>query len=155
MSVELNKAISRRFHDEVINGQNFDLAREILATELGHARGAIGYTISKMATDAIAGLRELKGPDRFIAATKVLRTLFPEWVSTLNEMIAEGDKVVTKCTVRGRDVGGSLGTGPADGAPFELEQMIIQTFENGKIVKIYALSDELGFWRTLGAELPS
>lgn len=155
MSVELNKAISRRFHDEVINGQDFALAHEILAPVLGHARGAIGYTISKMAPDAVADLRSLQGPERFIAATRVLRSLFPEWVSTIDEMIAEGDKVVTKCTVRGRDVGNFLGTGPAGGAEFELEQMIIQTFENGRIVKIYALSDELSFWRTLGAILPA
>ncbi len=155
MSVEKNKEISRRFHDEVINGQNFELAREILAPVLGHARGAIGYTISKMAPDAIAGLRELQGPERFIAATKVLRSLFPEWVSTLDEIIAEGNQVVTKCTVRGRDVGRFLGTGPSGGAEFELEQVIIQTFENGRIVKIYALSDELSFWRTLGADLPA
>ena len=155
MSVEENKALVRRFHDEVIVGQNFELARELLAPVLGHARGAIGYTISKLSPEAVADLRELQGDDRFIAATKVLRSLFPEWVSTLDEIVAEGDKVVTKCTVRGRDAGGFLGTGPADGTAFELEQVIIQTIENGRIVKIYALCDELGFWRTLGAHLPA
>ena len=139
----------------MIVGQNFELARELLAPVLGHARGAIGYTISKLAPEAVADLRELQGADRFIAATKVLRSLFPEWVSTLDEIVAEGDKVVTKCTVRGRDAGGFLGTGPADGTAFELEQVIIQTIENGRIVKIYALCDELGFWRTLGAHLPA
>lgn len=155
MSVEENKRLSIRFHDEVINGNDFDLARVILSPDLQHARGAIGYTISKYDPEGVAGLRDLKGPERFIAATKVLRSIFPEWVSTLDEIIAEGDKVVTRCTVRGRDRGGFLGTGPAGGVSFELPQVIIQTFSQGRIVRIFALSDELGFWRTLGAELPA
>jgi predicted ester cyclase len=154
MSVEANKKMAIRFHDEVINGQDFELAREILSPDLQHARGAIGYTMNLMATEAVAGLRGLQGPERFIAATRVLRSVFPEWVSTLDEIIAEGDKVVTKCTVRGRDIGGFLGTGPDGGAAFTLEQVIIQTYKDGKIVKIYALCDELGFWRALGAQLP-
>lgn len=155
MTAEDNKLIAVRFHDEVINGQNFALAHEILSPNLQHARGAIGYTISKMAPDRMAELKGLTGPDRFIAATKVLRSLFPEWVSSLEEIVAEGDKVVTRCVVRGRDVGGFLGTGPAEGAAFELEQVVIQTYTEGRIVKIYALSDELSFWRVLGADLPA
>jgi len=155
MSVEDNKQRSIRFHDEVIVGQNFDVARELLAPDLQHARGAIGYTMRAMSPSGVAALQGLQGPERFIAATKLLRSLFPEWNSTLDEIIAEGDKVVTKCTVRGRDIGGFLGTGPAGGGAFELDQMIIQTFRDGKIVKIYALSDELGFWRAMGAELPA
>jgi predicted ester cyclase len=155
MSAEANKQTCIRFHDEVINGQDFELAREILSPNLQHARGAIGYTMSKMAPDAVQSLKGLQGPERFIAATKVLRRCFPEWHSTLDAVYAEGDTVVSKCTVRGRDSGGFLGTGPAGGTPFELEQVIIQTYEEGRIIKIYALSDELAFWRTLGANLPA
>lgn len=154
MGVKENRDIVRRFHDEVIVGQNFALVPELMHDEMEHARGAIGETISAMAPDRVKTLRSLKGHERFIAGTKLLRSLFPEWHSTLEEMVAERDKVVTKCTVRGRDTGGFLGQGPRQGAAFVLEQVIIHKLKDGKIKKVYAMSDQLGFWRALGAELP-
>lgn len=121
--------------------------------ELEHARGAIGTTNSAMVPDKVKHLRTLHGHDRFIAGTKLLRSLFPEWHSTLEEVIGECDKVVTRCTVRGKDVGSFLGEGPKGGSDFVLEQVIIHKIKDGKIKRVYALADQLGFWQALGAHL--
>lgn len=154
MGVRENRQIVRRFHDEVIVKQRFELVPELMHDEMEHARGAIGETISAMAPEDVSKLRMLSGHKRFIAGTKLLRSLFPEWQSTLEEVIGERDKVVTRCTVRGRDVGGFLGQGPAGGSDFVLEQVIIHRVVDGKIKRVYAISDQLGFWRALGADLP-
>lgn len=154
-AVASNRELVVRFHDEVINGQDFDLALQILHPAFEHRRGAIGYTMQQIAPRKVAALRNLQAGERFVAATRLLRSLFPEWQSTLDDVIAGDDKVVTLCTVRGRDRGGFLKTGPAGGAAFELQQVIVHTLEEGRIKSVYALCDELGLWRALGARLPA
>jgi predicted ester cyclase len=154
MSIEKNKQVIIGFHDDVINGLQFDRVPAYMHADMRHLRGAIGYTLSQMDPAGVATLKPLEGHTRFIEATRLLRAQFPEWHSTIEEVIAEGDRVVTRCIVRGRHRGGPFLTSPDTSRPFELPQIIIQQVVDGRIKSVFALSDELGFWRALGVVLP-
>lgn len=149
-----NKAVVIRFHDEVIVGQRFELVPELMQEDMVHARGAIGETLSQIDPAGVAALKGLSGAARFVAATKLLRRHFPEWKSTMIAAVAEGDRVVTHCVVEGRDNGGFLGTGSKTGAAFKLDQLVLHELADGRIKRVFALADQLGFWRALGAVLP-
>lgn len=148
MTGDRNRQVSRLFHDEVINGNDWAVARELLAPDVRHLRGAIGMTITEMDPAGAARLRGLAGAERFIAATELLRSLFSRWDSEIQQMVADGPYVFTRCLVRGT-VGQGFRGGPA-GAQFELPQAVVQRIEAGRIVEIWALSDQLDFWRSLG-----
>ncbi len=154
MSIEENKRVVIGFHDDVINGLQFDRVPAYMHEDMRHLRGAIGYTLSQMDPAGVATLKALSGHSRFIEATRLLRSQFPEWHSTIEDVIAESDRVVTRCTVRGRHLGGAFLTSVDSGRPFELPQIIIQQVVDGRIKSVYALADELGFWRALGVVLP-
>lgn len=154
MSIENNKRVVVGFHDEVINGLRFERVPSYMHRDMQHLRGAIGYTLSQMDPEGVAALKPLAGYERFVKATQTLRAQFPVWHSTIEEIIAEGDRVVTRCTVRGQHRGGPF-MGSADSSrTFELPQIVIQQVVDGLIRSVYALSDELGFWRALGVPLP-
>ena len=148
MSIDANREVSRRFHDEVIVGNDWDVARELLHPEVKHLRGAIGTTIVELDPDGASGLRAYTGAERFIHATEMLRVLFPRWSSRLELMIAEQDRVFTHCVITG-----TLGVplrGAAAGTDFELHQAVVQRIQDGRITEIFALSDQLELWRALG-----
>lgn len=151
---ERNKTVARRFHDEIIVGQQYEKVTDFLCEDIVHARGAIGDTLTTIDPIGVASLKALSGPIRFVAATKLLRQRFPKWDSQLLEILGEGNRVVTRCVVHGRDEGGFLGTGPEGGAEFALDQVVLHEFRDGKICRIFAISDQLTFWRALGARLP-
>jgi len=154
MAIEDNKRVIVEFHDRVINGLDFAVVPRYMHEDVQHRRGAIGYTLSQMDPEGVARLRSLQGFERFIEATRLLRRQFPEWRSTIDEIVAEGDTVVTRCTVRGRCRDGRFLNRDGPGAAFELPQVVIQQVVDGRIKRIFAMSDELGFWRTLGVALP-
>jgi predicted ester cyclase len=154
MGIEENKRVVVRFHDEVINGLKFELVPELMHADMQHRRGAIGYTLSQLDPPGVASMRSLQGHERFIAGTKLLRAQFPEWHSTIEEIIAEGDRVMTRCLVRGRRRPGPFLNAEGEPRPFELAQVVIQQVREGRIASVWALSDELGFWRALGVILP-
>jgi steroid delta-isomerase-like uncharacterized protein len=97
MSIETNKLIMHRF-TEFIN-----TASEKLAAEL----------ISPNAIFHVPGRSEpLKGPAGYLAIIGMMRGGFPEIQRTLEEMIAEGDKVAARFTMRGTHQGTFFGVPP-------------------------------------------
>jgi SnoaL-like polyketide cyclase len=151
---ERNRKLFIQFHDEVIVGGNVELGLEMQSERLAHGRGAIGETLALIDPEGVSALRKLSGRDRFREATKLLRTYFPEWNSELHEVWASGSHTIAKLTVKGRYNGRFLGHGTPD-APFALEQLVVTEWDDqGRQVHIYAMGDELGLWRQLGAKLP-
>jgi predicted ester cyclase len=93
VGIEDNKAIVRRFLDEVYNKGNLAVADELVAADYtSHNQLAI----------------EVLGPEGIKATARAQRAAFPDQESLIDDMVAEGDKVV----VRGRD------RGTHSGAPF-------------------------------------
>jgi predicted ester cyclase len=71
----------------------------------------------------------------------------------IHQIIAEGDTVVLHCTFSGRHTGEFMGLAPTN-RPFAFRQVHIIRFQQGKGVESWAVRDDLGLMRQLGA-LPS
>ena len=138
MSVEENKAIELRFLEEVVNKGNLAVMDEIIAANF----------VDHTALPGVAPDRE--GYKQFFAMT---RSAFPDFHSTLEDMIAEGDKVVQRFTARGTNKGEWMGNAPT-GKRIELGGIAIHRLASGKIVENWASMDMLGMMMQLGVVPP-
>jgi predicted ester cyclase len=142
MSVEENKAIIRRFFDEMNRG-NLEVIDEVIAdTYVSTAlwpepRVPEGIT----ATDEIGRIRQ---------ATAMIREALPDITTTIEAMAAEGDTVMVCTTTRGTHTGGAFRGVPPTGKPLQWTSFAIYHVTNRKIVEDRYLSDRLGVWQQLG-----
>jgi steroid delta-isomerase-like uncharacterized protein len=80
---------------------------------------------------------------------------FPDINVTVEDVIAEGDKAVTRWTIRGTHRGELMGIAPTD-KHIELKGITIHRIEGGKIVEEWERYDNLGMMQQLGVvEQPS
>ena len=120
MSTEQNKAIVRRFFEEVFNTGNFDRLDELFAPDFtGHGLASQG-----------AGT----GPDKVRHTVLHFRHAFPDIQFRVEEMIAEGDKVVVRVSFRGTHQGEFMGI-PATGKLVHVSGVELARLENGKIIE--------------------
>jgi len=120
MSVEENKAIVNRIWNEVLNAGKLDVVDEIVDTSyVYYAPGAY----------------EKKGPEGLKQFVRGLRTSFPDLHFTVEDLIAEGDKVVSRWTLRG--------TGRATNKQMALRGIIITRVVGGKCVEDWEIYDRL------------
>jgi steroid delta-isomerase-like uncharacterized protein len=82
----------------------------------------------------------------------LFRAAFPDWHSTLHELLAEGDKVVERFTAGGTHEGEFLGI-PATGRRVEMDGINIFRLENGRIVERWGVLDRAGMLQRLRGEL--
>ena len=75
---------------------------------------------------------------------------FPDLVGTIEEQIAEGDKVVTCITWRGTHQGALLGI-PPTGRRVEVRDVLVDHFRDGKIIERYEMTDNVAMLQQLGA----
>jgi steroid delta-isomerase-like uncharacterized protein len=79
------------------------------------------------------------------------RQAFPDLLTTTEDMIAEGDKVVIRWTTSGTHQGETEAFGPPTGKRMEITGITIQRFDgDGKIVEGWTLADMLGQMQQLG-----
>lgn len=130
----VNKELSRRFTELFSTGDEA-LADEILSPNL--------------VFHETAGDGELRGIDamkRFVAG---YRRAFPDAHSTVEDQIAEDDKVVTRWRARGTHRG-QLGPIAATGREFEIVGVTIERIAGGRIAEVWVARDELGLLGQLG-----
>jgi steroid delta-isomerase-like uncharacterized protein len=132
---EANKEVLRRWFDEVWNKGRAEAIDEMFA-EHGRAHG-LGDD------DSVIGPTEFK---QFYAT---FRGAFPDMVVVIDDMVAEGDKVAVRCSVRGKHTGDSLGFA-ATQTPVGFTGMVIVRIENGKIVEAWNNFDFMAMNRQLG-----
>jgi steroid delta-isomerase-like uncharacterized protein len=122
--LENNKALLRRWFDEVWNQGRAEAIDELFADD-GIAHG--------LSEDEASPLR---GPAGFKPFHQVFRGAFPDIDVVIEDMIAEGDKVVARCTVRGKHAGDHLGIA-ATNAPVSFDGIAIVRIADGKIVEAW------------------
>ena len=131
---ERNKAVIRRFVEEVQNEKDeaaYDELNDPTFVNLSAPPG--------MPSDKEGGKAYLFG---FLNA-------FPDCRFTIDDMIAEGDRVVTKKTFRGTHTGEFMGI-PATGKEVELQYVDIMRVRDGRIVEHWLSMDQLSFMQQLG-----
>jgi steroid delta-isomerase-like uncharacterized protein len=131
MSQEKNKAIVRRFFEEAWNQQNLNVIDEIFASTVVFN----GQPITRDALkQALAGRR----------------SAFPDVHVTVDDQVAEGEKVSTRRTWRATHQGPYRGIA-ATGKQVKWAQISVVRFSRGRIVEDWAVADELSILQQLGA----
>ena len=134
---EENKALLRRWFDEVWNKGRADAIEEMF-DEFGIAHG--------LSDDP---LNPIRGPQNFRPFHTTFREAFPNMVIVIEDMIAEGDKVAARCSVRGRHEGDFLEKA-ATQSPVEFTGIAIVRIANGKIVEAWNNFDFMTLHRQVG-----
>jgi steroid delta-isomerase-like uncharacterized protein len=86
-------------------------------------------------------------------ANVLLRAAFPDARHTIEDQIAEGDKVVTRVTARATFQGEILGI-PPNGKLITIEGISIHRIAGGQFVEHWAVADNLSLYQQLGAIPP-
>lgn len=89
------------------------------------------------------------GPEGVKQAWSVFRAAFPDLRGAIEDMIAEGDKVVVRGVVRGTHRGELMGV-PPTGKQVTVTLIDINRIEGGKLVERWAEQDNLGMMQQLG-----
>ncbi len=138
---EENKAVVRRFIEELQNKHNPDVIDEIFSPNFVNHSGGVS-TIPGM--EHMTDFASIKEQDRFYW------TAFPDQHTTVDHMIAEGDKVVTMKTFQFTHGGEFMGIAPT-GRKVTIQAIDILRIKDGKIVEHWAVFDMWGLMQQLGA----
>lgn len=133
MSAE-NKAIVRRFFELFSQGDLETIGRELLSPEMvGHFPGMPGSL-------NLEGYRQVG---------LMFRAAFPDLQDTVEDQIADGDKVVTRIISHGTHQGELMGI-PATGKQYTATAIVIDRLTAGRIVERWMQFDQLGMLQQLG-----
>lgn len=136
MSTEDNKALSRRFFQEFWDQKNLSVADELMATDhVDHTPGSP------------PGLPP--GPEGFKQFASVYFAAFPDLRLTIEDMVAEGDEVVTRWTSHATHTGNFIGI-PPTGKSTSITGITINRIVEGKAVETWTNFDMLGLLQQLG-----
>ncbi len=133
MSTEENKALVHRGIEEIWNQKNLAILDELAAPDF----------VCHNPTMTTQGLEQYK------QLVTMYFTAFPDLHITIEDQVAEGDKVVTRYTARGTHQGSFMGI-PPTGKQGVVTGIGIDRFANGKLVEDWINNDDLGLLQQLG-----
>lgn len=137
-TLEANKALTRRFFDEVWSTGDLSRRDEFLApTYRGHLGGG-DQTLDR---------------EGWSAFFRGFREAFPDATFTVEDQVAEGDRVALRLTMRGTHLGPLNGL-PPTGRQVTVSGMSIERVVDGRIVEGWNQNDALGMLQQLGALPP-
>jgi steroid delta-isomerase-like uncharacterized protein len=134
MSTEENKALTRHFYEEVFNNKNMAGVDAFVAPNI------IDHSLPPGAPGGIESVRQ---------AITMLLTAFPDLNLTLEDIIAEGNRVVVRWTMHGTHQGASLGM-PPTGKQFTIPGVSLLCLESGMAVEAWIVQDQLSMLQQLG-----
>ena len=129
MGVDVNRLALRRIVDEILNGGDLEAFDELV-----HPAYVDGFDGS--------------GREEYRELVGVMRAGFPDLHLTMEDEIAEGDKVVGRFVLRGTHRGDFLGIAPT-GKQVEFDGIGIIQFRDGKMVSRWNVSDIYGLLEQL------
>ena len=132
---EQNKAIARRFYDEVVGQGKIELIDELVDPNVIEHDEFPGQAPGR------EGVKEV-----FV----MFRTAFPDLQFTVEDMIAEGDKLVTRLTMRGTHRGQFQDLAPT-GKQISVTGIDILRFADGKLIEHWGVMDQMTMMQQLGA----
>jgi steroid delta-isomerase-like uncharacterized protein len=135
---EENKALVRRWFEEVWNRGRAEAIDEMFAED------GIAHGLSDAAGEP------LRGPAGFRPFFSSFREAFPDIEVVVEDVIAEGDKLAARCSVRAKHQGDTLGF-RATGRPIEITGMTFARVRDGKIVEAWNNFDFMALFQQLGA----
>jgi len=133
MSTETNKTLVRRFYEDLFNQRNLALVDELCSTN---------HVFHNPPTT-------LRGREEFKQLLSLYITAFPDARFTVEDEIADGDRVASRYTFRGTHRGELLGI-PPTGKQVTVTEIIINRIVNGKTEEGWLNFDALGMMQQLG-----
>jgi steroid delta-isomerase-like uncharacterized protein len=127
---ETNKRVVRRLYDEMVNPNRLDNLAEVISDEL-------------------VGPDGMRGAASFANTMTRLRGTLPDLHYTIEDLVAEDDRVVVRWTLRGTHTGEFRGL-PPSGKKIVNTGFAIFRIANGKIVHATVETDRLGFLMAIG-----
>ncbi|NOZ72830.1 MAG: ester cyclase [Chloroflexi bacterium] len=138
MSTQANKALVRRLIEEAWNQGNLGVIDELVSPDYVLHIDAPGPP----------------GREGYKRDVLMHRTAFPDLRFTIEDMVAEGDKVALRATLYGTHKGEYIGIAPT-GQAITLTAISIRRIEKGQIAEEWVELDMLGLLQQLGvAPLP-
>ena len=134
MTAEENKAVVRRFTDEVWNTGNLAIIDELFASTW------VGHDLPPGLAPGREGLKQMVG---------AFRAAFSDIRATVDDQVAEGDAVAWRWTFQGTHSGAFLGI-PPTGKRITLTGISIDRLAGGKFVERWDSADTLGMMQQLG-----
>lgn len=129
------RTVIQRYFDELFNRGQTELVNELLHPEyVNHSPGWPDLP---------------RGREGVALVVRAMRDAFPDLHYTIEEQIEQGDAVVVRARVRGSHRGEFLGRA-GSGRGFDVQQITIERFRDGRIVAHHRVTDELGLQRQIG-----
>ena len=132
MSTATHKAIVRRYIEQVLNEQRLDLADEFLAENI-----------------ELHGSGIPPGLEVVMQWFTTFATAFPDGYTTIEDMVAEDDRVVARTTINGTHKA-EMQDIPATGKTVSMPGIAIFRLDNGKIAEGWLVNDNLSMMQQLG-----
>jgi steroid delta-isomerase-like uncharacterized protein len=136
-NAEENTAIVLRHWEEVVSKGNLEVIDEIFAPD---------FVVHE--TD-----QDIRGPEGVRQFIFMLRAAFPDLYVTIEDVIAQEDKVVQRWTGRGTHQGELMGI-PPTGNQISVAGITISRFDGGKVAEEWEVYDMMGMLQQLDA-IPS
>jgi predicted ester cyclase len=137
-----NKAVVRRFKEAQGTKEEAEAIREVLSPSYKRWRGGLEH-LAANARD-----QGFPGPGSY------LRGAFPDRTDTIEDIVADGDRVGMLFRVRGTHKGNLFGIAPTN-RPFDIHELGIFRLADGRITEAWFMADELGLLQQLGAKMPA
>lgn len=131
-----NKAVYRRYIEEIFNKADFTLLEELLSDDYVYH-------------DAPPGTP--KGREGIRQVVEMFHKGFPDMKITFDDQIAEGDKVASRTTFRGTHTGKIFGI-PPTGKAVTMRGVTIVSVKNGQITESWVNNDGLGLMKQLAGD---
>jgi predicted ester cyclase len=130
-----NKALVRRYLAEILSAGRLELLDQLLSPDF---------------VDSTPGApQNVRGPEVVRSAQQRAREIFPQVEYKVDDLVAEGDKVVARYTVRAT----SRGSGSSPGRPIEVTGVTIFRIAEGKIREMWIVNDQVEMFLQLGYTL--
>jgi steroid delta-isomerase-like uncharacterized protein len=143
VSAAESKAVARRFIEELWNERRLELADELFAPD------AVTHQLRSGAPDVSAP----RTPDLIKRHVNEWLAALPDLFFTIEQMIAEADTVVTRCTMSGTHTGAWQGVAPT-GKQVSVRLIVIHRIAAGRIAEDWVLVESLGLFQQLGLVSP-
>jgi steroid delta-isomerase-like uncharacterized protein len=139
MAVQESEKLARRFVD-ACNAKQFNLLDELLAEDYVHHDPNLPPEMQR----GLSGYKQL---------ITTMFGAFPDLIGSVEDMVSDGDRVVTRLSWHGTHQGDLMGI-PPSGNPVDFSMIEVQRIAGGKIVEGWVEFDAMGMMRQVGA-IPS
>lgn len=132
-----NKEFFRRYIEVIFNEGRHDLLPDYVASD------AVDH-------DPLPGTESMPILEGLATFLEMRRQAFPDFKYTIEDVLAEGDKVFGRLTMHGTHTGAFLGI-PASGVGAEMKVMTLVRLQDGKVQEHWGRPDMMSLLRQIGA----